>query len=281
MIEPFYQWPRQGCARTADRRLELLFELAKIRLLVKRRCAGSRVKLAVERPKNLTRAVAAVREIKEVAPDFAAAAVERQGIAADPARSLVALGPVGENAAPSISVGGEEILIGDGAEFIWSEGKLPVLVDNLECEALAFGDIPGQADVFVAGWAIDIDPWINPVTSQQRQDEPRVVSARERASHLATTVEKYWSRICMLRSTVASNGAVETVLGVWSGSRRISRRLSPTVIVAFTGASSTSSNTVASPETTPLKTYSHAPCAPSVTRSSADATAKNDDEAIR
>src|SRR5215468_4000792 len=118
MIEPFHQWPRQGCARTADHRPELFFELAKIRLLVKGRCAGIRVKLAVERPQDLTWAVTAVGEIKEVAPDFTSAAVERHGIAADPAGSLVALGAVGENAAPSISVRGEEILIGDGVEFI-------------------------------------------------------------------------------------------------------------------------------------------------------------------
>ena len=85
----------------------------------------------------------------------------------------------------------------------------------------------------------------------------------------------------MLRPTIDSNASPETVIGAGSGRRRISNPFSPTAMVAFTGASSISSNTVALPETTPSKTYSQAPCILSVTRSRAEATARNEDEAIR
>src|SRR5207248_5831210 len=89
MVQPFDERPRQRFVPSADQPIELGFELPEIFFLVESRGAGVRVELAVERPEDLARAVAAIGQIEEVAQDFAAAAVQRDRVAPHPARGLL------------------------------------------------------------------------------------------------------------------------------------------------------------------------------------------------
>src|SRR4029077_3831402 len=75
MIKPLDQRPRQRLLPAADQCFELVFESAEIVLLVESGSTGRRIELAVEGPEDLTRRICPVEQIKEVAPDFATAAI--------------------------------------------------------------------------------------------------------------------------------------------------------------------------------------------------------------
>ena len=168
MVKPFDQGPRQRRLRAADQRFEFAFELTKIVLLVKRGGTGLRIELAVEGPEDLARRIRPVEQVKEVAPDLATAAVQRDGIAVHSAGALRAFGSVGENAAPGIAVGREKIVVSDRAELVRGKGQLLVLIDDFESKTFTLGDRPRQHHVLVARRAIHVNPRADPVTAKQR-----------------------------------------------------------------------------------------------------------------
>src|SRR5689334_5324674 len=98
---------------TADQRVQLVLELAKIGFFVEGGSAGFRVELAVKGPQELAWAVRPVGEIEEISPDLAATAVQRQGVAADPARALGGFRAV----APGVSIGSKKVVVCYAAEL--------------------------------------------------------------------------------------------------------------------------------------------------------------------
>src|SRR5207248_2886256 len=183
MIKPLDQRARQRRLRAADQRCELAFELTKVVFLVKGGSTGLRIELTVKGPEDLTRGIRPVRQIKEVAPDLAPAAIERYGIAVHSAGALRAFGSVRKDAAPGISVGREKILIGDGPELARGKGQLLVLVDDFESKTFSLGDGARQLDILVSRRAIHIDARADAVTPEPCQDQSRIVAARKSAGH--------------------------------------------------------------------------------------------------
>ena len=211
MIKPLDQRARQRRLRAADQRCELAFELTKVVFLVKGGSTGLRIELTVKGPENLTRGIRPVRQIKEVAPDLAPAAIERHGIAVHSAGALRAFGPVRKNAAPSISVRREEIVVGDRPKLTRGKGQLLVLVDNFESKTFALGNGARQRDVFVARRPIDVDPRADSVSAEQRQDEARIVAARKSAGHAfgKTSRDRREIEGCVLPAGHLRSGGVE------------------------------------------------------------------------
>src|SRR6201993_4454345 len=163
---------------TADQRVQLVLELAKIGFLVEGGSTGFRIELAVKGPKELARAVRPVGEIEEISPDLATTAVQRQGAAADPARALRGFRAIVEDPAPCVSIGSEKVVVCYAGELARHKGELPVLIDDLQGKPLSLGYHSCRADVLVARRTIHIDPRPDTVTAQHCQDEARIISAR-------------------------------------------------------------------------------------------------------
>src|SRR5438105_9268900 len=89
MVQPFDERSGKRSVGVADQPFELGLEPAEIAFLIECRGAGQRVELAVKRPENCPRAIAAVEQVKEIPPNLAAAAVQRDRIAADPVCPLL------------------------------------------------------------------------------------------------------------------------------------------------------------------------------------------------
>src|SRR5690348_1019134 len=183
MVKPLYQGPRQQRLRTADQRFELSFETPKIGFLVKHGSTGLWIELTVKGPQDLARGIGPIGQIKEVAPDLATAAIERHCIAAHSTGALSTFGSIRKNPGPGISVGGEEVFVGDGAKLARGKGELLVLVDHLQSKAFSLGNGARQLDVLVARWAVDVHPGAHALTAKQRQDEARIVAAGQRTSY--------------------------------------------------------------------------------------------------
>src|SRR5215467_2377449 len=77
---------------------------AVITFAVKQGGAGSRIKATVETPQDFPDGVPTIEEIKEVAENFAAAAIDRNGIVEHAARRFFGLRTIMENAGIAVPV---------------------------------------------------------------------------------------------------------------------------------------------------------------------------------
>src|SRR5205085_2290167 len=140
VVQPFDERSGKRSVGVADQPFKLGLEPAEIAFLIECRGAGQRVELAVKRPENCPRAIAAVEQVKEIPPNLAAAAVQRDRIAADPVCPLLVLGTVVKNTRPAVSIVGEKVLMRYRGELVGREDGLLVLVDDLDRKALTLRD---------------------------------------------------------------------------------------------------------------------------------------------
>src|SRR5208283_2936983 len=128
-----------------------------------------------------TRTIGAIEKKEKIAPDFATAAVQHEGIAADAPGALPALRPVVEDAVPAVTVAGKKVVVSNGAELLRPDRSLLFLVNDLEREPFAFCYRARNGHVLILTLTIDINLGPHPIATQHRQNQPRIIPARQGA----------------------------------------------------------------------------------------------------
>src|SRR5215469_4982232 len=166
VIKPFDGWTRQPLLVGAQAIRYFSLQRAVITLAVKKGGAVSRIKATVETPQDFPDGVPTIEKIKEVAENFATAAVDRNGIVEHAARRFLGLRTVMENAGIAIPVSREKVAARSLGKFRgWNDGSV-VLIDDIKRKVLAPRNLLRQQHIRLARTSIDIDARVHAMAAQ-------------------------------------------------------------------------------------------------------------------
>src|SRR6516162_9593535 len=109
VIEPFDGWTRQPPVVAAQQIHHFSLQNAVITLAVEHGGAVSRIKATVETPQNFADRVSAIEEVKKVAKDFTASAINRDRVAENATRRYLGFRAIMLNASIAVSVSREKV----------------------------------------------------------------------------------------------------------------------------------------------------------------------------